>query len=542
MASFVVFFQIGGAVALLLFGLGLVRDGITTAFGIRLKTALGLGTRTGPRAFLSGVVATLGLQSSTATALLTASFRDRNLIGARMSQIVLLGANVGTALTALVISVGLQAIAPALILAGFAASRREKPAISGSGRALIGLGLMLISLTLLEVGTQPLRESPEIAAFLTMLDASWPVALLFAAIIAAICSSSLAAVLLVMTLNIPVGLTVALVLGANLGGAIPPVLATAKGRIAARRLTVGNLMIRAAGCLLVLPFAGQFAAALETVPMAMTGLAVEAHLAFNILLAVCIAPFTGLISRSLAHFLPDAEPSGEAPPQWLDDQALEVPALALGGASRQALSIGDDIARMLDQTRLAFTRNDSSSLSEVTVLEDRVDLRQQQVKTYLSRLGRDADEHDRRRSITILDYVINLEHVGDIIEMGLTASIRKKIGLQLRFSDAGYQELDAMFLMTMENLQMAQTIFMTRDVELARQLMEQKIEIRNRERQSAQRHLVRLRDGHQQSRETSSLHLDILRDLKRINAHLVSVAHPILNEEGLLIESRLRNV
>lgn len=445
-------------------------------------------------------------------------------------------------MTALVISVGLQAIAPALILAGFAASRREKPAISGSGRALIGLGLMLISLALLEVGTQPLRESPEIAAFLTMLDASWPVALLFAAVIAAICSSSLAAVLLVMTLNIPAGLTVVLVLGANLGGAIPPVLATAKGSIAARRLTVGNLMVRAAGCLLVLPFAGQFGAALETVPMTMTGLAVEAHLAFNVLLAVCIAPFTGLISRSLAHFLPDAEPSGEAPPQWLDDQALEVPALALGGASRQALSIGDDIARMLDQTRLAFTRNDSSSLSEVTVLEDRVDLRQQQVKTYLSRLGRDADEHDRRQSITILDYVINLEHVGDIIEKGLTVSVRKKIGLQLRFSDAGYQELDALFLMTMETLQMAQTIFMTRDIELARQLMEQKIEIRNRERQSAQRHLVRLRDGHQQSRETSSLHLDILRDLKRINAHLVSVAHPILDEEGLLIESRLRNV
>lgn len=542
MASFVVFFQIGGAVALLLFGLGLVRDGITAAFGIRLKTALGLGTRTGPRAFISGVVATLGLQSSTATALLTASFRDRNLIGARMSQIVLLGANVGTALTALVISVGLQAVAPVLILAGFVASRREKPAISGSGRALIGLGLMLISLTLLEAGTQPLREAPEIAAFLTMLDASWPVALLFAAIIAAICSSSLAAVLLVMTLNIPSGLTVVLVLGANLGGAIPPVLATAKGSIAARRLTVGNLMIRATGCLLALPFAGQFGATLEAVPMTMTGLAVEAHLIFNILLAICVAPFAGMISDSLARMLPEAESGGETPPQWLDDQALEMPALALGGASRQALSIGDDIARMLDQTRLSFTRNDTTPLSEVTVLEDRVDLRQQQVKTYLSRLGRDADEHDRRRSITILDYVINLEHVGDIIEKGLTASVRKKIGLQLRFSDAGYQELDAMFLMTMETLQMAQTIFMTRDVELARQLMEQKIEIRNRERQSAQRHLVRLRDGHQQSRETSSLHLDILRDLKRINAHLVSVAHPILNEEGLLIESRLRNV
>ncbi|AJE45847.1 Na/Pi cotransporter family protein [Celeribacter indicus] len=540
MASLVVFFQIGGAVALLLFGLGLVRDGVTTAFGLRLKTALGLGTRTGPRAFFSGLVATLGLQSSTSTALLTASFLDRQLMGGRMSQVVLLGANVGTALTALIISVGLGAIAPALILIGFTASRRERPVVSGSGRALIGLGLMLISLTLLEAATTPLREASELAAFLAMLDAARPVALLFAACIAAVCSSSLAAVMLVMTLDVPAGLCVALVLGANLGGAIPPVLVTAKSGVAARRLTLGNLFVRAAGCLLVLPLAGYFGATLERLPVPITSLAVEAHLAFNILLSLCVAPFAGLLSRGLELLLPEPEPDGEAPPQWLDEQALEVPLLALGGASRQALSIGDDIARMLDLTRLAFRRNDSSPLAEVSALENRVDLRQQQVKTYLSRLGRDADEHDRRRAITILDYVINLEHVGDIIEKGLAANVRKKVGLQLRFSDAGYDELDAMFLMTAETLRMAQTIFMTRDMELARQLIQQKVEIRNRERQSAQRHLVRLREGHQQTRETSSLHLDILRDLKRISAHLVAVAHPILDEEGLLIESRLR--
>ncbi|PTX47305.1 phosphate:Na+ symporter [Gemmobacter caeni] len=541
MASFVVFVQIGGAVALLLVGLGFVRDGVTVAFGIRLKTALGLGTRTTFRAFLTGLVATLGLQSSTSTALLTASFLERHLIGGRMSQIVLLGANVGTALTALVISIGLGAIAPALLLIGFAASRREPPVVSGSGRALIGLGLMLVSLSLLEAGTTPLRESSEMAAFLSMLGEAWPVALVFAACIAAVCSSSLAAVMLVAALDVPSGLCVVLVLGANLGGAIPPVLVTAKSGMAARRLTLGNLVVRAAGCLLVLPVAGYFGTILERLPLPFTGLAVEAHLAFNILLSLCVLPFAGRLSHGLERLMPETEPEGEGPPQWLDEQALEAPTLALAGASRQALAIGDDIARMLDLTRLAFRKNDGSPLSEVATLEDRVDLRQGQVKSYLSRLGRDADEHDRRRAITILDYVINLEHVGDIIEKGLAANVRKKVGLQLLFSDEGYQELDAMFLMTAETLRMAQTIFMTHDMELARQLIEQKVEIRHREHQSAQRHLVRLREGHPQTQETSSLHLDILRDLKRITAHLVAVAHPILDEEGLLIESRLRN-
>ncbi|MEI4486094.1 Na/Pi cotransporter family protein [Frigidibacter sp. MR17.14] len=541
MGSLTGFLQIGGAVALLLFALGLVREGVTTAFGLRLKTALGLGTLSAPRAFLSGLVATLGLQSSTATALLAASFTDRGLIAGRMAQVVLLGANVGTALTALLLATGIGALAPALLLAGVAASRRDRPSISGSGRALIGLGLMLLSLELLGTATAPLRETPQMAAFLGLLDAAWPVALLVAAGIAAACSSSLAAVLLVLSLDLPAGLVVVLVLGANLGGALGPVLATTRAGVAARRLTLGNLLVRAIGCLIALPLAGVLAAAVQALPLPHTGLAVEAHLAFNLVLAAGIAPFAGPLSRLLAQLVPEVEQTGEAPPRWLDEQALAAPALALGGASRQALAIGDDIQRMLDQTRHAFRKNDLAPLSEVSALEERVDLRQQQVKTYLSRLGPAADEDDRRRSIAILDYVINLEHVGDIIEKGLAASVRKKVGLGLRFSDAGYQELDAMFLMSGETLQMAQTIFMTRDTDLARRLMEQKVEIRNRERQSAQRHLVRLRDGEPQSRETSSLHLDILRDLKRLNAHLVSVAHPILDEEGLLIESRLRN-
>lgn len=541
MSTLVVFFQIGGAVALLLFGLGLVRDGITAAFGLRLKTALGVGTRTAPRAFVSGLVATLGLQSSTATALLTASFLDRQLIGARMSQIVLLGANVGTAVTALIISTGIEALASALVLVGLIAYRRKDTTAGGVGKALVGVGLMLISLTLLGEGSEPLRQSAAVGAFLGMLDSAWLVALLFSAGIAALCSSSLAAVMLVATLDVPPGLCVALVLGANLGGAIPPVLATMGSSLAARRLTIGNLVVRAAGCLVVLPFAGPFGTALQNLPLNLTGLAVETHLAFNLALALAVAPLAGLLTNALTRMLREDEAQAlDAPPNWLDEEVLSEPVQALAGASRQVLAIGDDIGQMLELTRLAFRRNTEAPLAEVSELEKRVDEAQQKVKIYLTRLGRNADENDHRRSFAILDYVINLEHVGDIVEKGLASAVRKKIRFQLLFSDTGYKELDSMFLMTIETLRMAQTVFMIRNTDIARKMIEQKVEVRAREKQSAQRHLMRLQDGDPRSRETSSLHLDILRDLKRINAHLVSVAHPILDEEGLLIESRLR--
>ena len=194
--SLSVILQLAGAVALLLFGLGLVRDGMTRAFGMRLKMVLGLGTQTGPRAFVSGLVATLGLQSSTATALMTASFVDRGMIAPRMAQVVLLGANLGTALTAWVVAAGLEALAPALLLVGYVLHRQSRREWSGAGLALIGIALLLLSLSLLSQATEPLRDSPAMAAFLAMLGNAWPVALAFAAGLAVVCSSSLAVVML----------------------------------------------------------------------------------------------------------------------------------------------------------------------------------------------------------------------------------------------------------------------------------------------------------------------------------------------------------
>ncbi|REF70134.1 MULTISPECIES: Na/Pi cotransporter family protein [Paracoccus] len=540
MQSLSVIFQLAGAVALLLFGLGLVRDGMVRAFGVRLKMALGRGTRTGLRAFASGLVATLGLQSSTATALMTASFVDRGMIRPRMAQIVLLGANLGTALTAWIVASGIEALVPVLLLAGYAMRRQSRRGWSGGGLALIGIALMLLSLGLLGHATEPLRESAAMAAFLAMLGNAWPVALAIAAGLAVICSSSLAVVMLVLSLGMEPALTVVLVLGANLGGAIPPVLATAGQGIAARRVALGNLVVRAVGCLVALPLAGQAAQVLTAVPLPETGLAVEAHLAFNLVLAAAIWPFSGLVTRLTGLILHEDEAPPPIEAQLLDGQALDTPAVALARASRAALAIGDVVERMLQQAHTAFDRGDDAPLAEVSVLEERVDRMQQEVKSFLSRLGREAGEDQRRQAITILDYVINLEHVGDIIDKGLGPEIRKKAALALRFSDEGYRELDGLFLMTIENLRLAQTVFMTRDRDLARQLMEEKVEIRRLERMSAQRHLMRLREGRAESQQTSSLHLDILRDLKRVNAHIVSVAHPILDEADLLIESRLK--
>jgi len=544
MESTIVIVNLLGAVALLLFGLTQVKDGVTRAFGLKLRTILATSTRNGPRSFVSGFFATIALQSSTATALTVASFAERDLIRPRMAQIVLLGANVGTAVTAWIFATGVAWLSPLLILSGIVLRKGNSNARQGGGTALVGVGLMLLSLHLLSNATEPMRASPALGAFIGLLDDAWPVALLLSAAMAFFSSSSLAMVVLILSLAsagiLSTGLIIVLVLGANLGGAIPPVIATMSGPAAARRITLGNLVIRAIGCTIAMPLASYGAMALQRLPLSESMLPVDAHLIFNILLTIVAWPLSGFVSDFMAKVVPSDVQSDDGP-RFLDKDALDTPVVALANATREVLVIGDTIERMLIRAENAFKHNDLAPLAEIAMLEKKVDQLQQEVKIYLSQLGRKGlDENDARRSITVIDYAINLEHMGDIIEKGLCEQIRKKILNGFKFSDEGYDELKTLFDMTIENLRAAQSIFVTGDLSLARRLMEIKIDIRRLEKRSSGRHLERLRDGLMESLQTSSLHLDMLRDLKRINAHIVSVAHPILDESGILGESRLR--
>lgn len=546
MESVVVSINLFGAVALLLFGLGQIKDGMSRAFGARLRTGLAAGTRGGFRSFIAGLVATIALQSSTATALMVASFVEKDLIAPAMAQIVLLGANVGTAMTAWIVALGLGWLSPMLILAGVVLSRGKSVQRQGAGAALAGVGLMLLSLHLLSAATDPIRQSPALGLFIGMLGNAWPVALIFSAVLAALASSSLAIVVLILSLaasgGVETSLVIVLVLGANLGGAVPPVLATLKAPVTARRVAVGNLIVRTIGCLAALPLAGYGAVLLEMSPFSHANLAVDAHLFFNLAVAAIAWPLSPLLLRVTTALFPEKEKS-ESHRSYLDSHDLDQPVAALAGASREVLLVGDLIERMLRQAGEAMRDSDVAKLNDISALEGRVDRIQHDIKVYVSKVGQDGlSGKDQRRAMDIVEYAINLEHIGDIIEKGIRPEIAKKIDLGLRFSDDGKSELERLFTVTLDNIRMAQSVFATRNAALARRLVEVKEDVRRLEKQSSERHLQRLRDGRADSIQTSSVHLDMLRDLKRINAHIAAVAHPILDESGLLIESRIKQV
>jgi phosphate:Na+ symporter len=543
--SNIILINLVGAVALLLWGLNILTGGVQRAFGSRLRRFLASGTRNRFAAFGSGLLVTTAIQSSTATAMMIASFVAEGFVTPVMAQAVLLGANVGTSLVTQILALDIHWLSPALIFAGlvvFKSSRATRRI--GIGETLLGLGLMLLSLQLLGQATVPMRESPALAQLLALLSDAPLIAMLAAAMLSAAASSSLVAVLFIMSLAgasaIDGPLCLVLVAGANLGGAVPPFMAAISQGPVARQVAFSNLLVRGLGALLVTATAWTAATPLaffSDLPQ----LVIWSHIAFNLFLALVFLPLLGPLSALVGRVLPAKTPEADGP-RHLDEAALSTPASALAAAMRESLRVGDTVEAMLSSSLTALIQGDEVLCKSISTMDNKVDRLQEAIKFYLSRLGRESlDPAEARRAAEIISYAINLEHIGDIIDKNLAQLAMKKIRNQVTFSDDGFAEIEAFYHQTLENLHTAQTVFIGRDIKLARKLVEGKVDIRNLERRSADNHLKRLQEGKPESIQTSSLHLDILRDLKRINAHIASVAYPILDELGELRESRLRS-
>lgn len=548
MASTIELINLLGAGALLIWGLRLIKTGVMRAFGASLRLWIAKGTGNRFAAVLSGLLATLALQSSTATAVIAAAFAARGILTPRAGQAVMLGANVGTSIAAVILSMNVHWFGSALIFVGVTVfSLNDGARGKGIGRALLGLGLMLLALQLLAGITEPMRESALVAAILKGLADAPVFALAFAAGLAFLASSSLAVMLFVALVAqsglVTPALALVLVAGANLGGAIPPLLAVMGEGVAARRLTASNLAVRTCGALALMILADPLARlALPWAGDART-LTIAGHIGFNLMLLAVFLPLVGPIARLAERLIAAPAEPEERRPNYLDDSVLDTPAIALASAAREALRVGDLVGRMLERSLDALRRPDAAARESVASLDDDVDRLQEAIKLYLSRLNRtDLDPDDARRSSEIIAYAINLEHVGDIIDNSLTQAALKKVRRRVKLSPEGLAEIEALYDITLSNLKLSQSVFFARDAELARQLVAAKVEVRRLEQVSAERHLERIRENRAESLETSGMHLDILRDLKRINAHLTAVAYPILEELGALRESRLRPV
>jgi phosphate:Na+ symporter len=335
------------------------------------------------------------------------------------------------------------------------------------------------------------------------------------------------------------------VLGANLGAALNPLLESAAGEGGSgKRLPLGNLLNRVFGCaigLAVLDPVGRLLVTHIDDPAREIALF---HVVFNLGLAALFFPVLHPFAALLRRMLPDrVGPADPSVPVYLGAAEQETPAIALAGAARESLRMADVLEEMLRGTMAVLEGSDRKLLADTKRLDDVLDRLNTAIKAYLTALDPDGlAETDHRRLQQIIMFTTNIEHAGDVLDRNVFALAAKRLKRGVVWEAAERAELAAGIDRLSRNLRAATAVLMTEDVRAARDLVGSKEAFRRLEAEATSAHLARLREAKQGPIEASLLFLELMRDLKRINAHIVAAAaYPVLEAEGALLPSRLRD-
>lgn len=526
------------SIALLVWGTHIVRTGIMRVYGSHLRRLLGQSIRYSPLAFGAGIGVTALVQSSNATALLTISFVAQGLMTLPTALAVMLGADVGTALMARVLTLDLSWLSPLLTLLGVCLFLSRKQSRAGQiGRVLIGLGLIILALQLIVSTATPITEAHGMQVLFSSLAGDTLLAVVLGATFALLSYSSLAAVLLTATLagagliGLPVALGV--IIGANIGSGVLAWLNASLQSAPARRVALGSLLYKLAG-LAVLPFFGPLVEWMGTLGYSAQTQVIGFHLAYNTLRCLALLPTVSLMARLCGYLLPERKAeTGVAQPRFLDPAALDTPSLALANAARETLRIGDLVESMLARLQDVLRDEQPEAGDEIRRMDDDVDALYSGVKLYLARMPReDLAEQEGRRWAETIELTINLEQAGDIIEHMLGKIQRIKTTQRRSFSPDGLAELNRLHALLSANLRLGLSVFLSSDPHSARQLLEQKRQFRKHERELAHAHVHRLHHRVMESIDTSATHLELIADMKRLNSLFCSPAYAAIEADA----------
>jgi phosphate:Na+ symporter len=531
-----ILFNLLGGTSLLLYGMRIAGEGLQKAAGSKLRRWLSTLTHTRLSALLVGAVVTAVIQSSSATTVMLVGLASAGLMSLSQTLGVILGADIGTTLTVQLLA--FKILDYALLLIGVAVPMMfafRRPQLNHLGQVLLGFGFIFLGLKLITETMAPLREIPLVGEVLLSLAAAPLLVVILSAGLTALIHSSAGTIAIALAFAtqglMPLMLSLPIVVGANIGTSATALISSLGAGTEARRVALAHALFKVIGAIPALLFLDRFAALVALTSNEPARQVANAHTIFNLALALGLLPFTGPLAESLRRLVPEErDEDAELKPRYLDPQVLDSPALAIGQATREALRVADIAESMVRDSIEVFLHNDAELLEEIVRRDDQIDYLEAEIKRYLTRLSEGTlTEELSRQEISLLYTINDLEHIGDIVSKSLLQSLgRKKVDAQATFSGEGMREIVDLHAKVCENLELAIAAYATNSRELADKVLRHKVRINEIERALRQAHIERLHRGLRDSIETSSIHLDVLNDLKRINSHATNIAYVVL--------------
>lgn len=542
----VIILNLAAAAALLIWAVRLVRTSFERAFSSQMRQWLKLTTGNRLTAAMTGVGISIMLQSSTAVALLLASFMPASAMSVSMGLAIILGADLGSAIVVQILSSRISLLTPLLLLSGvFFFMRTNRRVLRQIGRILIGLSLIFVSLGMISEASAPLANNAAIKNIFIYLSDDLLTGFVLAAFLAWMMHSSIAAVLLFATLAangvLPLNAAFAMTLGANLGGSFIAVFLTLKSDINIRKVVLANLLLRGGGALVALGLIHEFDIINHIFGATSQLKVLNFHLFFNaaVLLAgiILLTPASGFV----AILLPEKQDAEELSMRSVLDLSVQnEPARAFACVRRELVDMGNRIENMLRDAMDLFENYDENIAERLRAEQRNIAKNAFDLRVYLSGIRSDDPNEDTgTRAFDFAGTATNLESGADAIGRKIVTLAKRMHHDRTHFSEDGRHELMDFYDKVLRNIQQGILVLMSEDVETARELVAQKEMIRELNQKLERKHLTRLRQGLTETIETSAIHIDLLRSLKVLNTGFAMIAYPLLREHGALLKSRL---
>ena len=537
-----------GGLALFLYGMSKMSDGMKKAAGNRMRNILAALTKNRVIALIVGAFVTMIIQSSSATTVMLVSFVQAQLMSYAQALGVIMGANIGTTITAQLVAFKLTDYALGMITVGFIMtmfSKRET--FKHFGEALLGFGILFFGMYLMSDAMKPLRDYQPFQDLMIGLENPW-FGLLIGALFTGLIQSSSAFTGIVITLAMNGLITleagIPLIFGANVGTCITAGLASIGTIRDAKRVAIAHVLFNIGGVLIFIWFIPYLADFVRTLSSDTPRQIANAHTIFNITVGIVFLPFTTLLAKLVYKILPDKEiEKGVIPTTWhLDDSQISHPAIAIGLVQSELSRMTKIVARMLRAIIHPFTTDDPgedeiylklSVLEGIDMREDKIDFLDEKVVNYLLQIGRQELSNQQMSEVYAMISIANdLESIGDIIHRDMLPLVEKRRQLDSDFSEEGKKELKAYHVKMSKQMSRLRDALSEMDPAMAKKILRKEEKYVILESDFRIRHVKRLRDEMEESLETHEVHVEFLDLLKQVSVHLANIAKTIMEIES----------
>ncbi|MFC0469383.1 Na/Pi cotransporter family protein [Halalkalibacter kiskunsagensis] len=533
-------FMFFGGLGIFLFGIKYLGDGLQKVAGDGLRDLLDRFTTNPLMGVLAGIFVTILLQTSTGTTVLTIGLVNAGFMTLKQAIGVIIGANIGTTVTAFIIGIKISAYAlPIVALGTFFIFFFKNHKINNYGQVIFGFGALFLGLNFMGDGMKPLRDVQAFQDLTVSMSDNPLLGVLIGTIFTVIVQSSSAAIGMLQTLYgqglMDLDAALPVLFGDNIGTTITAVLAAIGASIAAKRAALTHVIFNLIGTTIVLLLIIPFTILIEYI-QASLGLNPEmtiafAHGIFNVSNAIIQLPFVAVLAWIVVKLIPGQDTAIPYKTEHLDEQFIrQSPAIALGQGKKEVLRMADLAEKGLEEVSRFFNTHGKKHRELIPQYEDAINNLDKKITEYLVQISSHSlSDQDTKVHHTLLNTIRDLERIGDHME-NIMELVEYQITNKVKFSESAITDLDEMFELTILTLRQAINSLDTDDIEEAKSVLEKEEKIDKMERDLRKKHIIRLNEN----RCTGSagiIYVDIISNLERIGDHACNIAEEVIGEE-----------